>query len=269
MNTASSWATWSRVLVAGGVTIVTVASWGCIGPWTPAPAPVPTRQLAPMPPGGECLFVFLPGRGDRVGVFGREGFAPLLAAHGIRAEAVEVDLHLGYYARRSIDSRLHQDVILPARARGVREIWLVGVSMGGLGTLIYNHHYPGQADGLVLLAPFLGNRKVVDEIAAAGGLAAWRPGVPLAPDDWQREVWTWLQEWTGPRASPPALVLGYGLADSVARSNRLLAEVLPAPRVFTVEGKHDWREWRELWTAMLVSGQVGSRCRQAQAGGRR
>lgn len=249
------WCRWGMVGVA------VMLSAGCLGPWTAAPAPVPTVQLAPMPPGGQCLFVLMPGRGDRAEVFRREGFGPLVAEAGVRAEVVAAVLHIGYYARRSLHSRLHEDIILPARARGVREIWLVGVSMGGLGTLIYDRYHPGQVSGLVLLAPFLGDNKVVEEVAAAGGLASWQPSQPLAADDWQRDIWVWLRRWLDPDSGAPPLVLGWGQNDALARSNRLLADVLPPDQVFAVPGKHDWPVWRKLWRDMLASGKAGSGCR--------
>ncbi|HPC82307.1 MAG TPA: alpha/beta fold hydrolase [Thermoanaerobaculaceae bacterium] len=251
-----------REVVAGRAGLIGLCAGlaACVGPWTPAPAPLVVERLAPMPAGGECLVVLLPGRGDRAGVFRREGFAPAVAAAGIRAEVVAADLHLGYYVRRTADVRLREDVVAPARARGVRQVWLVGVSMGGLGTLMYDRYHPGEVDGLVLLAPFLGDRPVIEEVAAAGGLARWTPPATLAADDWQRDIWRWLRRWVEPRGTP-LLVLGWGESDALARSNRLLAEVLPPERVFVRAGGHDWRVWRELWTAMLASGQVAPGCR--------
>ena len=69
--------------------------------------------------------MFLPGRGDRAEVYQRERFATPLGEHGVVAEAVAVDLHVGYYVARTTHLRLHEDVIAPARARGVRQVWLV------------------------------------------------------------------------------------------------------------------------------------------------
>ena len=59
----------------------------------------------------------------------------------------------------------------------------------------------------------------------------------------------------------PKLVLGYGTRDSLAPANRLLAATLPAERVFTADGGHDWQTWGELWRTILASGQVGPDCR--------
>lgn len=250
-----------KAVRAASVAVVVLGAAACVGPWTPAPAPLPVDRLVPMPAGGECLVVLLPGRGDRAGVFRREGFGSAVAEAGIRAEVVAADLHVGYYLRRTADVRLHEDVVAPAKARGVRQVWLAGVSMGGLGALIYDRFHPGEVSGLVLLAPFLGEKPVIDEVAAAGGLARWQPSAVLAPDDWQRDTWVWLRRWVRPERSTPPIVLGWGEADGLARSNRLLADVLPPARVFVREGTHDWAVWRELWKAMLASGQVAPECR--------
>ena len=57
---------------------------------------------------------------------------------------------------------------------GYGEIWLVGVSMGGLGAFFHERAYPAQVTGLILLAPFVGDdRKLLAEIDAAGGAVAW------------------------------------------------------------------------------------------------
>jgi pimeloyl-ACP methyl ester carboxylesterase len=233
---------------------------GCIGPWRSTPAPVPVLQLASSARPG-CLFVLLPGRGDTLRTYQRSGFAELLAEHGVRADVVAVDLHLGYYARRIAHTRLHEDVIAPARARGVQHIWVAGVSIGGLGALVYDRSFPGELDGIVLLAPYLGDRPVIDEVTAAGGLADWRPPTPLAPDDSQREIWQHLQARLGPNAHPTPLLLGWGRRDAFAGANGLLAATLPKDAVFTEDGAHDWKTWKKLWSHMIDSGQLGADCR--------
>ena len=53
---------------------------------------------------------------------------------------------------------------------GYENIWLLGISMGGLGTLLYASEYPEQVDGVVLLAPFLGDRSAIETIVATGPL---------------------------------------------------------------------------------------------------
>ena len=48
-------------------------------------------------------------------------------------DCVAVDATIGYYLDGSVANRLQREIIELARTLGYREIWLVGVSMGGLG----------------------------------------------------------------------------------------------------------------------------------------
>ena len=92
-----------------------------------------------------------------------------------------VDATIGYYFDGSVADRLHREIIGPARAFRYHEIWLVGVSMGGLGAFFHERMHPGEITGLILLAPFVGeDRKLFTEIDAAGGPAAWAAAQPPA-----------------------------------------------------------------------------------------
>ncbi len=86
-------------------------------------------------------------------------------------------------AARSLRRREHS---------GCRSIWLAGISLGGFLALDYAATHPDRWDGLCLLAPYLGNRMLIAEIAAAPGLAAWQPG-PLAQSDEERRIWRFIQ----------------------------------------------------------------------------
>ena len=150
--------------------------------------------------------------------------------------------------------RLHDDVVGPMREATGARVHLVGISMGGLGALIYAQAHPEDVAGVVVLAPYLGGDEVIDEITSAGGLAEWQPPSDPDPDDFQRDIWTWLKGYTDPETDRPPLVLGWGTEDDLAPASRLLAEALPDDRVFTTPGGHDWPEWRALWEAILESG---------------
>ena len=153
--------------------------------------------------------------------------------------------------------RLRNDVIAPAQAQGYSAIWVLGISLGGFGGMLYAQERPGELAGLVALAPYLGERATSTEIDNAGGLARWQ-----APVGWldltqkeprEQALWRWLQGYSAtvrPSARPP-LYLGYGVDDRFRFSHRLLAATLPPERVFTTEGGHDWPQWRRLWRAML------------------
>lgn len=101
-----------------------------------------------------------------------------------------------YYLEGKAPQRLHDEVIVPARQPGrYREIWLSGASMGGMGSVMYDRFYPGDVDGIILLAPYLGDRPILREIAQAGGVESWDPGPPhaIGKDNWQHEIWRHLQ----------------------------------------------------------------------------
>lgn len=200
--------------------------------------------------GARCLAVLLPGRLDEPEQFERAGFARAVASRGLAIDLVAVDSHLGYFRARSIVERLRTDVIAPARAAGYDTIWIVGTSLGGLGGLLYLRDHPEDLAGVLALAPYLGETAVIEEIERAGGPGQWQAPPTIAESDVGRELWSWLATWPGD-GPPVPLHLGWGAADDFARSNRLLAGLLPPEQVYTVEGGHDWRVWERLWEEFL------------------
>jgi pimeloyl-ACP methyl ester carboxylesterase len=229
--------------------------------YRPRPATVPLRVLRHDQPRGahRDLVVFLPGRGDLPEDYVRRGLLEIAGQAGLDADVVTVDSHLGYYVDRSIVIRLHDDVIAPARARGYERIWLAGISLGALGSILYMQEHPGEVAGAVLIAPYLGEKPLLGEIEKAGGLRAWRPAA-FSGGDYQRETWKWLQaHYAGARPGVPPLWLGYGKNDRYRQGDRLLAAVLPPERVRTAPGGHGWRAWRALWADLLGAGALPRR----------
>ena len=223
------------------------------------PAASPLRTVSHPGSGSpRTLVVLLPGRRDSPADFRQADFPELATRAGAAVDMVAVDAHLGYYYRRTIVDRLHQDVIAPARKKYDR-IWLVGVSVGGTGSLLYANEHPENVDGILLLAPFLGEEEVIQEVEAAGGLQGWKAPATIEPRDFQRRLWAWLQRYRGEREGKIPLYLGYGTGDSFAKANGLLARELPPERVFTVEGGHDWKAWRALWERFVGTGALGER----------
>jgi pimeloyl-ACP methyl ester carboxylesterase len=237
--------------IAALAAVVLLAGCGLL----PRASTVPLRVLsdnASCSSRPETLLVMLPGAASLPEEFLREGFVLALRERRLALDVALVDAHLGYYKDRTILERLQADVIAPARAKGYRKVWLVGVSLGGLGALIQARAQPADADGLMLLAPYLGERRVTDAVRADGGLKAWRGAVPEpVPDDVDLRLWQWLQAYATDPTQRPPLLLGYALGDRLAPANQLLAASLPADRVFTTTGGHDWPEWRLLWNRML------------------
>ena len=232
---------------------------GCGGMRT-ARAPLESKlEKSSCTPTADTLLVMLPGAYSHPDEFTREGFIQALNDNRLAVDAMLVDAHLGYYNARTILDRLNQDVIGPARNQGYKSIWIVGISVGGFGGLLYAQTHPGDLAGLVTIAPYLGERALGADIANAGGLARWNgpleapPGSdPRKPDETQ--LWQWLRGYVGNTATfgaRPPLYLGYGTDDRFVFSHGLLAAALPRERVFTTEGGHDWPEWTRLWRRML------------------
>ncbi|MFN0317082.1 MAG: serine aminopeptidase domain-containing protein [Burkholderiales bacterium] len=201
-------------------------------------------------PKDRVLLVLLPGAYDVPKDYFANGFISEIRRRGLAVDIIAADAHVDYYTGRNVVERLHEDVLLPAREKGYRRVWLGGISLGGFGSLLYVHSYPKEVDGVLLLAPYLGARNQVQDIARAGGLARWQPKRD-DPLDEEREMLQWLQTLLAPGHEPPALYLGYGASDRFARSISVLAQAMPPERVMEIEGGHDWPTWSKLWSLML------------------
>lgn len=202
----------------------------------------------------ECLVVMLPGLFDIPDQFFEQGLVDDARAASDRCDLLVVDAHVGYYQRGVIQARLEQDVLHVAGARGYREIWLVGISMGGLGALLLARARPERIRGVVLLSPWLGDEAMVRAVRAAGGLDAWEappidarsPGLT----DATAATLVWLRE-RGADGRPP-LYLGVGEDDRYRVHSEVVDEVVPAARSFRIAGHHDWITWRALFRRVLA-----------------
>lgn len=190
--------------------------------------------------------VWLPGAYHSSRDFLDAGFAQAVRTRAAHLDLTFVDVEMQHLGDRSGIGRLRSDIVLPARAAGV-SVWLGGISLGGLIALDYAARHAGEIDGLCLLAPYLGARTLLAEIAGSPGLAAWQPG-KLAETDEERRIWRYIKT---RRADSPPLYLGYGRDDRYAVAHGLLADVLPAGAVNTIDGGHDWRTWSRLWENFL------------------
>jgi pimeloyl-ACP methyl ester carboxylesterase len=192
----------------------------------------------------------LPGRYGTSNQFIQEGFVELALKAGFSLDVISADAHIGYYYNQTVIERLRQDVILPARSRGYKRIWILGISMGGLGAIWYDRAHPGDVDGLILLAPYLGDKQIVNEIEAVGGMRGWHQ-TELDKGDFQKEIWGLAKGYEDNKTTADRLFLGYGLQDSFARSNSLLAREIPVDQVTTLPGSHNWPTWRLLLANIL------------------
>lgn len=220
----------------------------------------PARVTSPESP----LVIVLPGRWDSAESMQDAGLVDAIQRAWPQAGVRLLGATLGYYLAGNLPQRLRDEVVAPARAAGHRTIWLMGASMGGMGALLYDRAYPDDVDGIVLLAPFLGDRKLLREIAQAGGVGHWQPGPrqALGRSTYQRELWRHIAAWGQRPQSAARVWVGYGDADRLRDAIPLLTPVLREAQVLERPGGHAWSVWVPLAEEILAA----SRTRDGTAG---
>jgi len=218
----------------------------------PTESPIPSISSVVRDSPGKTLVVMLPGLGDRADNFLKSDFVGI--GNRQRFDVIAVDAHFGYYNERNLIPRLHDDIILPARKRGYENIWLLGVSMGGFGSLLYTATHPDMVTGVILLAPYLGSLELVDEIENAGGLAAWN-GDAKAFKQYEVDLWRWLKSETAD-SNGTSVVLGFGRSDRLATAYGPLLQALDSSNVFESDGGHNWKTWGPLWSRIAAECEI-------------
>ena len=198
----------------------------------------------------EIVFVFLPGRRDEPEDFIKNGFIDDLWKKGINADVVIADAHLGYYYERIFDDRLMQDIINPLKEKGYKEIWAVGVSLGGFGAVMFERDHPDSWDGIIMIAPFIGDQDdVLKQVRESEGIDAGKFAQNLTDDDYTARFWQWIQSY-GRRPSFP-IYIGLGTDDRMYEEQVRLLDAMDADRVIQIPGGHNWKVWETIWQQLL------------------
>ena len=134
-------------------------------------------------------------------------------AAAVALEVEVIDARADDYLDNDIGARLESEIMGKQHAR----LWLMGISLGGWGCLSVARRRPAGIEGVILIAPFLGSRNPP----------------PL-------------------ESGLPPIYLGFGDADRYRKPSEVLARQLPAERVVTLPGGHDWETWMRLWRALLA-----------------
>lgn len=233
------------------VVLYAAINLGCTKPT--AVIPVPQIEYSTPEAASDRLIVLLPGIYDRAVSFERNGFIEAARARGVNADFVAVDAQYSYYAEQIITERLHQDVMVPAKLHGYRDIWLVGISLGGYGALLYERSHPGVATAILLLAPYLGPPELIASVRSGDEVFKWHEMV-AASEPTAAELWAWITAAPKGMTYLHKLHLGYGADDRYVAGHELLASLLPRARVFSIVGGHDWQTWRALWDEAIARG---------------
>lgn len=192
--------------------------------------------------------VMLPGAKNTPQQLQEYGFIRALRERELPIDVFALPTHSDHYLERGEIERLLQEALDVILGQGYRRLWLMGISLGGLGSMLCVTQRAADIEGVLLLAPFFATRGIITEVAAAGGLQQWQ-----WQDDGDPER-AFLAELSAiPFNTPhfPEIHLGYGLQDHYMAASELLAACLPSQRVLSLPGGHDWDTWRRLWDGLL------------------
>ncbi|PKN05234.1 MAG: hypothetical protein CVU74_02845, partial [Deltaproteobacteria bacterium HGW-Deltaproteobacteria-9] len=112
----------------------------------------------------KTLAIFLPGRGGSMMDLEQEQILDIIRKRRIPVDIISVDAGLRVYIARTLLRHMETDVMPMVREGQYRNIWLIGNSMGGLGSLLYARECERNIKGIILLAPFLGDQPIIEEI---------------------------------------------------------------------------------------------------------
>ena len=213
------------------------------------------RSPDPRPAGERLLLVMLPGAGIALEDFATHGLVAMAQASTPVVDVMAAKPDQLLYLDGTVAPMLHQTILAPAREAGYSRIWLLGISLGGMGALSCAAASLGEIEGLILIAPFIGTHGTIAELTRACGFAAWRAQASTATLPEQRII-SWLQARLA-GAPGPELWLGHARQDRFATGHRLLAAALPEHSSVLVEGQHDWAAWRAAFHGIMARNPFG------------
>lgn len=211
------------------------------------------KTTAPMPSSisgldleTQRLVLLFPGLGDRMGKFEKEGFQKLARDYPSvfdQAAFVELDAHFRYYPSGQLMERIEQDVL---KRFPDKKITVVGTSLGGFGAQIIARHFPDRVDQLILIAPYMGDGKLIRRVAEVG--------TELRPDDSPKAQQT-LKNWAfliqAAEVGHPRVDVLVGNEDKLRRGIEILKSKAPQIPILELPGGHKWDVWMALWETWL------------------
>jgi len=121
------WRRGSALIWFSGATLALSLLMGC------AAAPkVPIPSLSYRTGGAvrqRHLLVLVRGLGAGNGVFAEQGIIDEIRRRHLPFDVIAPDVHYGYYKAKTLETRLKEDLIDPARREGYEQIWLAGFSI--------------------------------------------------------------------------------------------------------------------------------------------
>lgn len=203
----------------------------------------------PRPGPQRVLLVMLPGMGISSQDFVDYGLVAMAQSGHQIVDVLATQPDQSLYLDGVIADDLNKVLARFTSGENDTRLWLLGISLGGMGALACAARSVARIEGLVLLAPFIGTRGTVAALQRAGGWNHWSPRESVATQA-EQEVLCWLQTCLANPAGPP-IWLGHATRDRFAAGHRMLAAALPDDRTVQVEGAHDWPAWQAQFQALM------------------
>lgn len=196
------------------------------------------------------LLVMFPGINSPGTDFIEHGFVQMFQQKYSNVDITLVDTRIAYISAGNIAERIHKEIILPAIREGYKNIWFVGVSLGGLSAITHNRDFAGNINGVVLIAPYLGAQYKIEDLLAHEPPLVWSQQRDKSMDKTIR-LWRYLISETQNQKNKMRLFLAYGDSDRFSDLHRFLASLLNENNVFIEKGGHNWTVWKKLWKTLL------------------
>ena len=203
----------------------------------------------------DSIIIFLPGLLDTAETFQEEQFFTIARKAGIKADMVAASIHIKHLIEEIMIERIEKDVFRYIKNEGYENIWLVGMSLGALNSLLFYQKYAKDICGVVTLAPYIADESLTQELQQAGRLDNWSPKSVENKKVLKQKLqflWQWFQQQDS-KNNLNHIYLGYGKQDRYLNSIMLLQNIIRKKNVIIVEGKHDWVTGQKIWRQQLLS----------------
>src|SRR5258708_12464801 len=96
---------------------------------------------------GGVRVVMVPGVGIEAKDFAEDGMVGAVEERGLDVDIVAAKPDLDHYLDWTIAETIQRAIIAPARGRGYARMWLLGISLGGMGALLHARAHVGSVEG--------------------------------------------------------------------------------------------------------------------------
>ena len=202
----------------------------------------------------ENLIVMFPGINSPGSDFIDYGFTDLYKQYYKNSDIILADTRFSYIKADNIAERIHADIIKPSIKAGYKKIWFIGISLGGLNILKYVKKFNNHINGIILIAPYLGETSSIKSLFESNSYLEWSK-VHAEETDKTIQLWRYLIDYTSShdKAKQITLALAFGKKDRFNKTHELLAKILKEKNIYKNDGGHNWKAWKQLWEEILQS----------------